>query len=128
DQLIAKTKYQLYIKERKQTQLIQKLEKHHPAEFLTLTSQKLSFLETKLNNIVRESIQKKKHSLALSIEKLSLLNPLDIMKRGYTITYDKNDEVIKSASHLNENDFVKIKLYDGEASCEVKEVKKKDYE
>lgn len=123
DQLIARSKSQLYIKERLQTKLIQALEKHHPAERLTFSKQNISLLETKLNNNLRSSLKQKQHALVLAIEKLTLLNPLNIMQRGYSITYNVANEVIKSAKDLQEEDAIIVKLHDGEAACEVKEVR-----
>jgi len=124
DQLINKVKERLYHKEKRQTQFVQRLEKQHPAKILALSTQRISILQTKFNNSIREALRAKQHRLALSIEKLTLLNPLEIMKRGYTITYSATDEVIKSAEQMSINDTVTVKLYDGQATCEVKEVRK----
>lgn len=123
DQLIAKSKNQLYIKERLQTQLVQSLEKYHPSERLTLSKQNISLLETKLNNKLRASLKQKQHALAIMIEKLTLLNPLEIMQRGYSITYDESNEVVKSVQDLQAEDAIIVKLHDGEAACKVKEVR-----
>lgn len=124
DQLATNTSEQLYKKDKIQTQLVQRLEKQHPKEHLVLSSQKISILQTKISNKLREAFRTKQHKLALSIEKLTLLNPLNIMQRGYSVTYSETDDVIKSVDQLHEQDIVTLTLYDGEATCEVKEVQK----
>src|SRR5699024_4007666 len=123
DQLVARAKNQLYIKERAQTKLLQSLAKHHPAERLRLSKQNISLLETQVNNMLQSSLKQKQHALALAIEKLTLLNPLEIMQRGYSITYNLANEMVKSAKDLQIEDAIIVKLHDGEASCEVKEVR-----
>ncbi len=54
------------------------------------------------------------------IDKLELLNPLKVLGRGYSITYS-GDKVVKDVSDVKET--VNIKLYNGEISAKVLEVK-----
>ena len=56
------------------------------------------------------------------IDKLNLLNPLNILARGYSITY-LNDKALKSVSFVKKKDILKIKLNDGFLMAEVLEVK-----
>lgn len=44
--------------------------------------------------------------------KLSLLDPINILKRGYSITYFKGKS-IKSTKEINENDEIITKLFSG---------------
>ena len=46
------------------------------------------------------------------IDKLNLLNPLNILARGYSITY-LNDRAVKSVKSVNKDDILNIKLNDG---------------
>ena len=55
------------------------------------------------------------------IDKLELLNPLSILKRGYTVTY-KNDKIIASIKDLDISDVLKIKFVDGEIDVSVKRI------
>lgn len=52
------------------------------------------------------------------IDKLELLNPLGILKRGYSLTYI-NDKVVKSIKEIKNEDSIKIKLSDGVVSAKV---------
>lgn len=126
DQIVTKVKEQLYIKDRNYTHLVQRLEKQHPKDYLTLSSQILSFLQAKLQSELRELMTQKRNKLALSIEKLTLLNPLHIMKRGYTVTYSENDEIIKSIHQLDVEDTITLAMFDGHARCNVEEVQIED--
>ena len=55
--------------------------------------------------------------------KLNLLNPLNILEKGYAIVY-KDDSVIDSVNNININDNISIKLYDGNIVAQVKELNK----
>lgn len=57
------------------------------------------------------------------IEKLEILNPMSVLKRGYAITY-KNDLVIKNIKDLKVNDLVKIKYHDGNIEAKIERIEK----
>ncbi len=46
--------------------------------------------------------------------KTELLDPAKILKRGYSITFSNNREIIKNIHQINRNDEVITKLFDGE--------------
>ena len=56
------------------------------------------------------------------IEKLELVNPLGILKRGYSLTSQEN-KIIKSLKDLNTEKDLKIKLHDGEIITKIKQIK-----
>ena len=56
------------------------------------------------------------------IEKLELINPLGVLKRGYSLTYIDN-KVLKNIKDVKVNDNLVIKLHDGEINTTVVDVK-----
>jgi len=56
------------------------------------------------------------------IEKLELINPLGVLKRGYSLTYIDN-KVLKNIKDVKANDKLTIKLHDGEINTTVIDVK-----
>ena len=66
--------------------------------------------------------KEEKSKLGTLIEKLELVNPLSILKKGYSLTY-KDKEVIKSVKHIKNEDNIIIRLDDGIIDAVVKEVK-----
>ncbi len=52
------------------------------------------------------------------LDKLSLVNPLNIMKKGYTIVY-KDEKVITSSKDVFENDELIVNFYDGKHKVKV---------
>ena len=63
----------------------------------------------------------KQKELSNIITKLNLLNPLNILDRGYNITY-KDDHVVTSIKEINKTDKLSIKMKDGNVNVTVNEV------
>ena len=64
----------------------------------------------------------KKIDLKNIIDKLKLLNPLNTLERGYSLTYIDN-KVISTIKDINKNDTIKVRLKDGYVISKVEEVK-----
>jgi exodeoxyribonuclease VII large subunit len=60
----------------------------------------------------------KTKELKTIIDKIELLNPLGVLKRGYSLTYC-NKKIIKSIKDVKANDLIEIKLQDGVISAVV---------
>lgn len=55
------------------------------------------------------------------IEKLELINPLKVLKRGYSVVY-MDDKIISSIKNLTKGDNLQIKLSDGLIKTKIEEV------
>ena len=109
--------------------------------------QKLDYLIDNLNKILIKKYESAKHKFELLknnyilskpemlykdkqiklnnlIEKLELINPLGILKRGYTLTY-QDDKLINSINNIKTNNNITIKMHDGIVDAKVLEVKEK---
>ena len=107
--------------------------------------QNLDLMNDKLNDLMLGKVDKLKNELAKLkksyvltnpkllykdkimevrniIDKLELLNPLNILNRGYSITY-LNDETLKSVKNVKKDDLLKIKLNDGLVKTRVIDIK-----
>lgn len=90
---------------------------------------KMNNYKLKLDNLNNKHIlvnpyiiyQKKEIKYNTLIDKLTLLNPLNILDKGYSMV-KKDDKIIKSVKDLKEKDLIKIKLYEGTITSIVKEV------
>ena len=60
-----------------------------------------------------------KAKISLLSSKLNALSPLEVLSRGYSISY-KNEMPIKSVNDVNTGDNIKIRVTDGEFFAEVK--------
>lgn len=76
-------------------------------------------LNNSFNNLINESEKKIDHM----IDKLVILNPLNLMKKGYSIVY-KDNKIITSVDDININDTVDVRLKDGVIKTNVLEKRK----
>ena len=91
---------------------------------------KLDHSKTRLNNIKTnhillnpdELLVKYQNSMELIINKLELLNPLNVLAKGYSVT-KVGDKVVKSIKDVKTKDRINIKLLDGEIESIVEGVK-----
>ena len=91
---------------------------------IDLSKHKLELL--KANHVIKDPTvlyKDKKIHLNNIIEKLKLLNPLNNLDRGYSITY-KNDKLIKSINDLELNDEILVRIKDGNIKAYIKEIEK----
>ncbi|OQX81154.1 MAG: exodeoxyribonuclease VII large subunit [Candidatus Omnitrophica bacterium 4484_70.1] len=69
--------------------------------------------------------QNKKSNLKYLEDKINILDPKNILRRGYSITF-KDSKVIKSANELKEEEEITTILFEGKVSSIVKKIKEKD--
>ncbi len=72
-----------------------------------------------LNKNYLNIIKNKNTLFEKTIDKLILVNPLNIMKKGYTLVY-KDDKLITSSKNLNKNDEIEIAFHDGKVKANIK--------
>lgn len=53
---------------------------------------------------------------------LSLLNPLSILSRGYSVVRKKDQRIVKSSNQVKKDEQVFVHLYKGELTCQVKKI------
>lgn len=68
-------------------------------------------------------IKERGNHLALFLEKLTLLNPLEIMKRGFAVPYTEKGTIISSRKQVAKDDLLEIQVKDGRIDCQVLDVK-----
>ncbi len=94
----------------------------NPLAMYEVKEQKLNNYVTVLNKYINELLINKKHLLKLDLNSLKLLNPVNIMEKGYSLV-KVDGKIIKESSNVNLGDKIDIKLYKGEVVAEVKEIK-----
>jgi len=76
----------------------------------------------KINYLIDKKLEKEKNSYINVLNKLEVLNPLNTIKRGYSIT-KINDKVITSVRKINKDDNLVVELTDGCISTKVLDIK-----
>lgn len=114
DKKLKQHEYQLEIKQERIRRSYQELSK--------TTALNLSNIESKLILSMTQKLDLNKSELTSIFNKLDLLNPFSIMKRGYGII-QKEDAVLRSIQDVQENDLINIKLSDGTLRANIIEIR-----
>lgn len=95
----------------------------NPAKIVAHQKNRLLYSKSQLNNLIRHKISLLKTQLILKKEHLIALNPLKILKRGYSITIKKNtNEIVTSVSQLQLNDEIVTLYYEGKSISLITEI------
>lgn len=94
----------------------------NPMSIYEIKEQKLDNLIDKTNTIINLYLNNKNNKYSNLINKLSVLNPLNTLKRGYSIS-KINNKVISDVKDVKVNDTLNIKVSNGEIISTVKEIK-----
>ena len=93
----------------------------NPLATYEVKKEKLINLEKILNRIVISKIDISKHKYEVMINKLDLLNPLNILSKGYSLV-TLEDNVVKSSKDLKIEDTINIRMHEGKVKAIVKEI------
>jgi exodeoxyribonuclease VII large subunit len=94
----------------------------NPMGIYQVKEQILDNLIDKLNNNILNIINKYKYNIDKYIEKLKVLNPLNTLKRGYSIV-KKDNKAISSIKKLSKNDNINIILHNGIINANILDIK-----
>lgn len=89
----------------------------HPMDKINQKKLDLELLKKSLENGIRKKHENEKGQLSVICGKLDVLSPLTVLSRGYSITRNMQQEVIKSVSQLKEGEQLEIILSDGTIRC-----------
>lgn len=103
-----------------------RLERNNLNTLLQNSMQQQTKSEKALNRAFANLLLAKKKEHQRVNMALDALSPLKIMDRGYSLVYDKGDNLVKSTEKIRPNDTIKIKLVDGSITCEVLEIEGKE--
>ena len=91
---------------------------NNPSLMYQNKEQQLMLMVDKVNDLIKQNIKEKSIFLNHIIEKLELINPLGVLKRGYTLTY-MDDKIVNSTKSIKKDDTLKIRFSDGIVNTKV---------
>lgn len=92
---------------------------HKTEAYLSHQKQTLMQLTKNINTTLSILFKHSKDNLRYINDKVQLLNPRNVLKRGYSITM-KNDKAIKNIDDIQINDTIRTVLYKGDVLSQVK--------
>ena len=84
----------------------------------------LQQLNIRLHNISEYFLKDQANQFSNKVNRLNLLSPLNTLSRGYSITHDKDGNVLLSSKKINLGDLISSQLHDGKVTSKV--LKKED--
>ena len=93
----------------------------YPLSIYEIKEQKLDMLIDNLNKNIKNILVNKNHELVLLANTLKLVNPLNILDRGYSVV-KKDNKVIKDIKDINKEDNIDIRIKNGNIKAKVLEV------
>lgn len=83
--------------------------------------ERINSIRNNLHIIIQNKLNVFNHQYEIIINKLNLLNPLNVLSKGYSLVTDSNGKIIKEAKDLKKDDLISIKMYEGSVKAIVKE-------
>ncbi len=97
-----------------------KLRKELILDRINYHNEEINNLVNKYHNLINHSLELNEQLLQNLIDKAIILNPLNLMSKGYAITY-QNQEVVSSIEKIDESLPLEVRMHDGIVITEVKE-------
>ncbi|MDP4188428.1 MAG: exodeoxyribonuclease VII large subunit, partial [Bacteroidota bacterium] len=81
-------------------------------------NQVLEKTDSSLKFIIKPYFERQNHRLEMAEKTNNFLNPRNILKRGYSLTYC-NGKLVKETEGLKNNDVIETHLYEGKITSTV---------
>ncbi|MBO4245991.1 MAG: exodeoxyribonuclease VII large subunit [Bacilli bacterium] len=103
------------------TKLVESYVLKNPLALYEIKEQKLDNLIDRANNNLLHQIEIYNNKLNHLVKELKILNPLNILEAGYSLT-TKGSAIVKSVKDIKKEDSLTIKVTDGKINVLVKEI------
>lgn len=98
----------------------------HPKQKLNEKRQQAVDLENQLRMLMKQKLDENRHWLALYIEQMRRLSPIEKMSQGYSYVENRKLENIHSVSQVKKGEEIQIRVADGTIHASVTGTKKED--
>lgn len=121
-QLVARGRQQLQLKQARLAACQQSTALRTPQMLLAQRRQRFDLVYEKFRQLVMQTMKDKKHALQVPLEKLAMLNPVNVLARGYGIV-QAGETVLRGVANIKAGDAVEVIMTDGRFSATVGEVR-----
>lgn len=104
-------KYQISSNIDKTADLLSRLQRQSPEVKLEFYGKQLISFKNQINTQISVCLNNNKQHLAKNMSVISALSPMNVLLRGYSITY-KNDKIVKSADEIKSGDRITVRFTD----------------
>ncbi|MFL0809784.1 MAG: exodeoxyribonuclease VII large subunit [Agarilytica sp.] len=105
--------------------LHQRLQHHSPSHAVTKLKQDLERLNKSLQRGMQLAFKHSSQRYQQLVSQLDLVSPLATIERGYSVTRDKENKIVRSIQQVNTGDSIKMQVSDGEILANVTSTQEK---
>lgn len=118
-QIITTMSSKLHNNEQRLAQLMQRLLQQSPQAKISAHAAHNQQLATRLNHAISQQLTTQQARYQGLMRELHSVSPIATLARGYSITLDKNKQVVTQASELSTGDTLVTKLHQGEVTSKI---------
>ena len=93
-----------------------------PQRIMELKRDRLRNASEALSTGIRQVFREKQQRLDMTMDRMELLNPIRMLRRGYGIVEDEKGKLVRSAAGMHAGDKLTVILADGRVHADVREV------
>ena len=93
-----------------------------PQRIMDLKRDRLRNVSEALSTGVRQVFREKQRRLDMTMDRMELLNPIRMLRRGYGIVEDEKGKLVRSVAGTRAGDQLTVILADGRVHADVREV------
>ena len=94
-----------------------------PLEKIDVLKDKVNDYNLKINKILENKINEFNRQINNNIDRLIIINPLNLMKKGYVLAYQEN-KLIKSVTELDQAKPLEVKFSDGKVETKISKIER----
>ena len=95
----------------------------NPASYLEEKQQRLDLAMSRLDSAASRILSEKRGKAEMLIQKLSVLDPLAVLQRGYGFATDSNGKIVSSVNDTRKGRLLYVQLADGLLRTKVEDIK-----
>lgn len=95
----------------------------NPASYLEEKQQRLDLAMSRLDSAASRILSEKRGKAEMLIQKLSVLDPLAVLQRGYGFATDSNGKIVSSVNDTRKGRLLYVQLVDGLLRTKVEDIK-----
>ncbi len=97
-----------------------------PEYYFEAKTELLSKLDMSISSNIKRILELKQQLVASNASRLSALNPMGVLARGYSAVFDNQNRVVSSVKQVKENDMLTLNLVDGKIFANVEKTQLKE--
>lgn len=121
EQIEKEMKRIVAINREKLENLSSNLKRNHPQHLIEKNEEKLENIRQMLIRNFKDRLKEKQFQFHQLVTKLDLLSPLKMMDRGYSLSFTKDNRLIKSIHDVKLGESLRVDVQDGRLYCTVDE-------